>query len=80
MRRGEQGYLAAWRKGVVKACGQFARELEVLGLVFADGDMRRVVQEDVGGLQDRVGEEAELDGWSAGGAAGLEGGGACGEG
>ena len=52
----------------------------MLGLVFADGDMRRVVQEDVGGLQDRVGEEAEFDGWLVGGAAGVEGGGAYGQG
>jgi hypothetical protein len=32
----------------------------VLGLVFADGDMGRVVEEDVGGLEDGVGKETEF--------------------
>jgi hypothetical protein len=32
----------------------------VLDLVFADGDVRGVVKEDVSGLKDGVGEEAEF--------------------
>jgi hypothetical protein len=32
----------------------------VLGLVFAHGDVGGVVEEDVGGLEDRVGEETEF--------------------
>lgn len=43
---------------MVKADGQLTREFEVLGLVFTDGDVCGVVEEDVGGLEDGVGEEA----------------------
>jgi hypothetical protein len=32
----------------------------MLGLVFADGDVRGVVEEYVGGLEDGVGEETEF--------------------
>lgn len=46
---------------MVEANGQLAGELEVLGLVLADGHVGGVVEGDVGGLQDRVGEEAELE-------------------
>lgn len=35
---------------VVEGAGALARELEVLGLVLADGDVGRAVDEDVGGL------------------------------
>jgi hypothetical protein len=34
----------------------------MLGLVFADGDVRGVVEEYVGGLEDGVGEETEFEG------------------
>jgi hypothetical protein len=47
---------------MVKPAGQLACELEVLGLVLAHRNVRRVVEQDVGGLQDRVREEAEFEG------------------
>jgi hypothetical protein len=34
----------------------------VLGLVFANGDVGGAVKEDVGGLEDGVGEEAKFEG------------------
>lgn len=43
---------------MVKSDCQLARELEMLRLVFADGDVCGVVEKDVGGLEDGVGEEA----------------------
>jgi hypothetical protein len=46
---------------MVESCGKFTCELEVLGLVFANGDVCCIVEEDVGGLQDRVREEAEFE-------------------
>lgn len=47
---------------MVEANCQLARELEVLDLVFANGHMGRVVEKDVGSLEDGVGEETELEG------------------
>lgn len=46
---------------MIEAEGEIAREFEVLGLVFADGHVRGVVEEDVGCLQDGVGEKTELE-------------------
>lgn len=56
MRNGQE-----WCVGVIEAEGEIAREFEVLGLVFADGHVRGVVEEDVGCLQDGVGEKTELE-------------------
>lgn len=47
---------------MVHGVGQLAGKLEMLLLVLADGDVGGLVEEDVGGLQDGVGEEAELEG------------------
>lgn len=47
---------------VIESCRALACELEVLPLVLADGHVRGAVDEDVGGLQDGVGEEAEPEG------------------
>lgn len=46
---------------MVEAYGELAREFEVLGLVFADGDVRGLVEEDIGRLEDGVGEETEFE-------------------
>ena len=54
-------------KGMVEAGGEVAGKFEVLGLVFADGDVRCAVEEDVSGLEDGVGEEAEFEGGFVGG-------------
>ena len=42
---------------VVEALRQVAGQLQVLALVLADGNLVGLVQQDVGGLQDRVGEQ-----------------------
>ena len=47
---------------MIEANGYFPCEFKVLGLVFANGHMGRVVEKDVGGLEDRVREEAEFEG------------------
>ena len=44
---------------VVEPVGQLAGQLEVLALVVADGHPLGVVEQDVGGLEDRVGEQAD---------------------
>jgi hypothetical protein len=41
---------------------QITRELEMLCLVFANGNMRSVIKENVGGLENRIGKESELQG------------------
>lgn len=46
---------------MVESVGYVTRELEVLGLVFANGYMGGVVKEDVSGLQDWIGEKTEFD-------------------
>ena len=43
---------------VVEAAHDLARELEVRDLVLADRHVPRVVHRDVGGLQERIAEEA----------------------
>ncbi len=43
---------------VVEAARHFTREFDVRALVFADRNERRLVDQDVGGLQQRVTEEA----------------------
>ncbi len=43
---------------LVEAAGDFAGELDVGGLVLADGDEVGLVDEDVGRLEERVAEEA----------------------
>ncbi len=53
-----RGNLERLAEASVEALGDVARELEVLALVVADRDVRRLVEEDVAGHQDRVGEEA----------------------
>ena len=45
----------------VEGADDLARQLEVGGLVLADRDQRRLVDDDVGGLQDRVGEQPVVD-------------------
>ena len=52
---------------MVHGAGQLTGKLEVLLLVFADGHVCGLVEEDVGGLQDGVGEKAELEGGLVGG-------------
>lgn len=47
----------------------------MLGLVVADGDVGGLVEEDVGGLEDGVGEEAEFLGVFVGGGFALGNGG-----
>ena len=44
---------------VVEPLGEVAGELEVLALVLADGHVVRPVEQDVGCLEDRVGEQAD---------------------
>jgi hypothetical protein len=39
----------------------------MLGLVFTDWDMRGIVQENVGGLQNGIGEEAQFESVLVGG-------------
>ena len=41
--------------------GDVAHQLDMLLLVLADRDVGRLVEQDVGGLQDRVGVEADAD-------------------
>ena len=48
-------------EAVVEADGDIARDLDVLTLVVADGDFIGVVEQDVGRLQCRVGEQAGRD-------------------
>ena len=43
----------------VEAVGEVAGQLEVLALVLADGYLVGLVEEDVGRLQHRVGEQAD---------------------
>jgi len=43
---------------LVEAAGDFAGEFDVGGLILADGDEVRLVDEDVGGLEERVAKEA----------------------
>ena len=43
---------------VVEALREVAGQLEVLALVLADGHVVRAVEQDVGRLEDRVGEQA----------------------
>ena len=43
----------------VEALGQVAGQFEVLTLVLTDRHQLRAVEQDVGGLQDRVGEQAD---------------------
>ena len=45
----------------VEATDDLARQLEVLALVLTDGNARRAVEQDVRGLQHRIGEEPEVD-------------------
>ena len=45
----------------VERADDLARQLEVGRLVLADRHERRLVDDDVGGLQDRVGEQAVVD-------------------
>ena len=45
----------------VEGADDLARQLEVRGLVLADGHQRRLVDDDVGRLQDGVGEQAVVD-------------------
>jgi hypothetical protein len=49
---------------VVEPLGQVAGQLQVLPLVLADRHLVRLVEQDVGRLQDRVGEQPDLA-WSA---------------
>jgi hypothetical protein len=44
---------------VVEAAGEVAGELEMLALVLPDRDVLRPVEQDVGRLQDRVGEQPD---------------------
>jgi hypothetical protein len=46
---------------VVEVSRALSSKLEVLPLVFTHGDVRSPVDQHVGGLQDRVGEEAQLE-------------------
>ena len=46
---------------VVEGADDLARQLEVGGLVLADRDERRLVDDDVGRLEDRVGEQPVVD-------------------
>lgn len=43
----------------VEGLGRVAGQLEVLRLVLADGHKRRLVQQNVGGLEDGVSQQAE---------------------
>ena len=45
----------------VEPAHDLARQLEVLALIFADRHARRAVEQDVGRLQHRIGEEARVD-------------------
>ena len=56
LRLGERLAVAA-----LKRADDLARQLEVGGLVLADRHERRLVDDDVGGLQDRVREQAVVD-------------------
>ena len=47
---------------VVEPLGEVAGELEVLALVLADGHEVRAVEQDVGGLEHRVGEQPDAGG------------------
>jgi hypothetical protein len=47
---------------VVEPLGDVAGDLQVLLLVLPDRDDVGVVEQDVGGLEDRVGEQAVLGG------------------
>ena len=49
-------------EGVVEVAGHVARHLQVLHLILADGHDVRAVDEDVGGHQDGVGEQADAGG------------------
>src|ERR1017187_4297698 len=51
----------------VEALGDVAGELEVLGLVFADRDNAGLVEQDVGGHEDRILKQAIADGFLFGG-------------
>ena len=46
-------------EAAVEPLGQVAGQLEVLALVLADRHLVGLVEQDVGGLQDRVGEQAD---------------------
>jgi hypothetical protein len=46
---------------MVESYGEVAGKFEMLCLVFADGDVRGIVEKDVGGLEDGIGEEAEFE-------------------
>ncbi len=48
-------------EAIVEALGEAAGEFEVLELVFADRDVDGVVEEDVGGHEDGVVENADVD-------------------
>ena len=62
-RLGEDGLRLGERVAVAAVEGpdDLARQLEVGRLVLADRHERRLVDDDVGGLQDRVGEQAVVD-------------------
>src|ERR1035438_6148127 len=51
----------------IEALGDVAGELEVLGLVFADRDNAGLVEQDVGGHEDRILKQAIADGFLFGG-------------
>lgn len=46
---------------MIEADCQLTRKLKMLGLVFSDRDVCCAIEKDVGGLEDGVGEEAELE-------------------
>ena len=46
-------------EAAVEAAGEIASQLEMLALVLADGHLVRLVEQDVGGLQHRIGEQAD---------------------
>jgi hypothetical protein len=46
---------------MVEPYSELARKLEMLRLVFTDGDVCCAVEENVGGLKDGVGEEAKFE-------------------
>jgi hypothetical protein len=47
---------------MVEASCHVTCQLEMLCLVFANGDVCSLVKKDIGGLQDRVGEQTEFEG------------------
>ena len=49
-------------EGVVEPSGDFTRQLNVRYLVLSDGHSIRLVQDDVGGLEHGIADQAVIDG------------------